>query len=391
MRQQRGGNLYQIDAALIAGGDKSRQIADHPTAECQHHGIAADAIGDQHVEDAAGRGEALVLLTIRQDDFQQPLPFKALPDQRRVQRRDHRVADQHRVAARQLRRQPLAGAQQSGTDQDRIGALAQADRECLQILFQSAAGTGRGALQAQLVFLGNALGHRTYPSPVGGRAQVGYFPIQRLTRTHQLLEPQRRIGAVQQRPVTRAAGTLGLLCDRSLQIHHPTAAGQIAPIVRVQYRPAAGRQHDARPGAELGDHFALAAAETALPLALEDQRDIGAAALLDLVVTVMERIVEQPRQVSGHGGLARTHRTDEKDTVFAEHAVLRVARSPSYRADRWRSRATARSQFQQVVEVSAPPALVADENCLPVLSTLKYWQAPSAIWGDPATTVAMAV
>src|ERR1700687_4379979 len=244
-----------------------------------------------------------------------------------------------------------------------------------------AIGTNRRPPPARLVFLNDALGHPAHLPPGGRRTRLGNLAIQRLAHAHQLLEPGLRIGAVQQRPMTRAPGTLGLLRDRSLEIDHPAAAGEFAAIVGVQDRTAAGGEHDARAGGEFGDDLALAAAEARFTLALEDQRDIGAAAPLDLVVAIVERIVEHPRQAFGHRGLARAHRADEKDTVLAEHPVLRVPRSTSYRAGWWRSRAAVEHHCQQVVAVLAPvPALFADENCLPVLSTLKYWHWRSASW-----------
>ena len=131
VRQQRGRNLYQIDAALIAGGNEARQIADDTAAQRQHDAIAPDAIGDHDVEYAAGGAQRLVLLAIGQDHFHHPLPLQALLERLGVQRRDHRIADQHRVAAGQVRGQQFARTQQPGADQDRVGALAQADGEGL--------------------------------------------------------------------------------------------------------------------------------------------------------------------------------------------------------------------------------------------------------------------
>ena len=120
MRQQRGRHLHQVHAALIAGGDEARQIAYHTAAERHHHGVTPDAIGNQHVEYTARRGQRLVLLAIGQDDFRCRGLLQRLLERIRVQPRDHRVTDQHHVAARELRCQQLARTQQSGTDQDRV-------------------------------------------------------------------------------------------------------------------------------------------------------------------------------------------------------------------------------------------------------------------------------
>src|ERR1700728_3312681 len=53
---------------------------------------------------------------------------------------------------------------------------------------------------------------------------------------------------------------------------------------------------------------------------------------------------------------------------------------------RWRSRAAVGHHCQQIEAVLAPlPLELADENCAPVLVTLKYWQARSLSWLEPAT------
>jgi hypothetical protein len=84
-------------------------------------------------------------------------------------------------------------------------------------------------------------------------------------------------------------------------------------VVGVQHGAAAGRQHQPVPGGELGDDLLLALAEAGLAFLLEDEGDVHAGALLDLVVGVGERHAAQLGQPPAHGGLARAHGADQED------------------------------------------------------------------------------
>ena len=98
----------------------------------------------------------------------------------------------------------------------------------------------------------------------------------------------------------RAPGALGLLRDRGLEVHDPAALAQMAGGCR--HRAPRRRRWPARRRSRAvssRDHLALAPPEAGLALALEDQRDVGAGALLDLMVAVDERHAEQPRQLRG--------------------------------------------------------------------------------------------
>ena len=69
LRQQRGRHLHERDAALVAGRREAGHVADDAAAQRHDAGIAREAVGDQHVQHARDVREGLVLLAVRQDDF----------------------------------------------------------------------------------------------------------------------------------------------------------------------------------------------------------------------------------------------------------------------------------------------------------------------------------
>jgi len=64
-------------------------------------------------------------------------------------------------------------------------------------------------------------------------------------------------------------------------------------------------------------------ADLGLAFALEDQRNIGAGAELNLVVAIEKREVEDARQVFADRGLAGPHRSDQENVVLADHRAVR--------------------------------------------------------------------
>ena len=132
VRQQRGRHLHEIDAALIAGRDKARQIADHPAAQRQHDAIAPEAIGDHDVEYAAGAWPASCAARHRAGSPRPAAGLAALCLTRSAYSGATTVLlISSSVAGRKYVRPAGPRAQQPGADQDRIGALAQADGQGL--------------------------------------------------------------------------------------------------------------------------------------------------------------------------------------------------------------------------------------------------------------------
>ena len=63
------------------------------------------------------------------------------------------------------------------------------------------------------------------------------------------------------------------------------------------------------------DGFLFTDPKARFALLLENERDIHAGPGLDVRIAVVKGEAQQARQVPSHGGLARTHGTDEEDVV----------------------------------------------------------------------------
>ena len=139
--QQRGGQLHEVDAALVDGRGKAGQVADHPAAQGGDHVPPVQGLGQQPVAEIGQALEALGLLPRGQDDQpggdpavrerrQHPVPVQ--PGHGRV-RHHHRPATGHHIG--QKRPGPV---QQAGADPDLVGAVAQAHGHPAQAVLGSA-------------------------------------------------------------------------------------------------------------------------------------------------------------------------------------------------------------------------------------------------------------
>src|SRR5262245_37945806 len=117
------------------------------------------------------------------------------------------------------------------------------------------------------------------------------------------------------------ARSLELMFDASAQIDDAPARRQVLAILWREDRAAAGRDHDLIELSEGVDHLAFALAETRLAFLLENVGDIDTGAPLDLHVTIVEVETQRTRECTADGGLARAHRTDQKniDCALARH------------------------------------------------------------------------
>ncbi len=127
LRQQRGRHLDEIHTALIAGGGKSGDIADHTAAQRDEGDITVAAVLQQCVEDAVQNFQCLVLLAVRQDDVVLPEAVQSGAQPFQIQGRDRFIADHQHLPAGDMRREQVRAAQQTGTDVDGITALAEFD------------------------------------------------------------------------------------------------------------------------------------------------------------------------------------------------------------------------------------------------------------------------
>src|SRR5574340_1149945 len=134
LREQRGGHLEIVDAALVAGSGKAGEAADHAAAERDQHGIAAEMMLQERAEDEVQRAPILVVFAVRQDHVPRLKGRQAAAQPLQVKRRDVIVGDDAERALLQRADEQLGAAQQSAVDVQRIAAVAQRDSECAHSL-----------------------------------------------------------------------------------------------------------------------------------------------------------------------------------------------------------------------------------------------------------------
>src|SRR6185295_13431488 len=98
LREQRGGYLHEVDAALIARGRVAREVADHAAAERDETRIAMEVRIDEPVEDDAERRQRLESLAVRQDQCLEVPAAQRGFDAGEVQRRYGLVRDDEDLA-----------------------------------------------------------------------------------------------------------------------------------------------------------------------------------------------------------------------------------------------------------------------------------------------------
>ena len=101
--------------------------------------------------------------------------------------------------------------------------------------------------------------------------------------------------------------------------------------VRIEHRAAAGGEHDAVHGGELGDRLLLARAKSRLAFDLENERDAHAAPPLYFVVGIEEAQLEAPGEQPPDGRLAGPHQADEEDVPRLHPAIVAGATSSAMR------------------------------------------------------------
>ena len=125
LRQQRGRQLHESDAALVAGRRKPGQVADHAAAERQHQASrrsgwppARPARATRSPASCTARHPAARTSTMR------PPRSEACTRASAYSGADRGVADQQQVA-RGMCRDKRAASPSSRADQDRIGAFGE--------------------------------------------------------------------------------------------------------------------------------------------------------------------------------------------------------------------------------------------------------------------------
>ncbi len=93
---------------------------------------------------------------------------------------------------------------------------------------------------------------------------------------------------------------------------------------RVHERAAAGREDKRIAGEQAADHAALAGAELAFAVAVEQLADAAPGGKLDLGIGVAERQAEAGRQASADRGLAGAHQPDQHDAATGQRGRQRA-------------------------------------------------------------------
>ena len=119
--EQRGRDLHERDAALVAGGDETREVADHPAAERDDGRPALDAVRDEFAHEALEIGETLGTLAILDGELQVVAPAEVARHGLGVERSDHAVGDHDDLPGTDAGVQQLGVAEQPGADVDRVG------------------------------------------------------------------------------------------------------------------------------------------------------------------------------------------------------------------------------------------------------------------------------
>jgi len=167
--------------------------------------------------------------------------------------------------------------------------------------------------------LGNIAGDGLNSSAIGLYDEVGDFTIQGIPNLHQSFQDTFLVTVLQQRPGSATPGTIKLLSDRREKVDDETTGAEVAAIVVVQYRSAAGGQHDALLLRQFINHFGFALAKPFLTFLFEDKCNIHAGAPLDFLVAVEEVEMQQSRKLATDSRLARAHRADEKQILRLFH------------------------------------------------------------------------
>ena len=127
LREQRGRDLQERDAALIDGGGKACEVAHDPAAQGDEQRVAPAACREQGVEDAFQHLPALGLFAIRNrhvNDARASL-LQTPGNFFQIEPCDDVIRDDRRATAAQIGPVELRALEQPGADVDRVRALAE--------------------------------------------------------------------------------------------------------------------------------------------------------------------------------------------------------------------------------------------------------------------------
>jgi hypothetical protein len=135
--------------------------------------------------------------------------------------------------------------------------------------------------------------------------------IKRVAGPGEAIEQFDRIPVLEQGPVISSGHTLGQRLDIGVEPHGDAAFEDQGPGPLVDERTAAGRDNLKRTIDQSGDNAALAVAEAALAMAVENLGNGTAGSLFDLVVGIDEREPEALREPTSDGRFSSPHQADQ--------------------------------------------------------------------------------
>ncbi|MNQ40957.1 hypothetical protein D3C85_546210 [compost metagenome] len=124
LRQQRGRNLDEIDAALVAGGGKAGHVTDHTAAKGDHRGAAVMPGGQQTVENQLQGFPGLEGFAVGQYHGNHRELRQAAGQTLEIERRNSLVGDDRYLPSANVRGQQLGLIQQTFANMNRVAALA---------------------------------------------------------------------------------------------------------------------------------------------------------------------------------------------------------------------------------------------------------------------------
>ena len=127
MREQRRWYLNQRHASLIAGRGKPCKIADHSPAKSNDCGFTFTTIRQQRIENRVQSQPVLVLLAVRQHyrhDFH-PRAAQRPTESLEIEGCDRSIGDHGNFALRQVGQEQVGAREQSFSDVNRVGPIAE--------------------------------------------------------------------------------------------------------------------------------------------------------------------------------------------------------------------------------------------------------------------------
>ena len=189
--------------------------------------------------------------------------------------------------------------------------------------------------------------------------EVGHLTVQWVARLQQLTDPLARVVVGGQHgSIAIVGGALLQDLKRGVQVDDKAVGDELGPILRPVDHPAPGRENNTTVFTKLLEHRCLAGTEPVLAFELEDQRDVGSRALLELEVTVEKLFAKLLGKLAPDSRLSCAHRAHQVDVFRIGHRVKLIdPGTKEYPAATGRVRIKPRGRNRQGQTRPAPKAI----------------------------------